>query len=110
MTTQNGSIPYIDPNVQYVGVSKLRSLNATNLHSLDKTLVVQDDETPIAVILSYDQFMKIQQQRQAAFATLEMVLSTEESSALLQGLRDVAEGKVKSLDNIRQELAKVKPN
>lgn len=102
------SIPYIDPNVQFVGVSKLRSLNATNLSALNKTLVVQDDETPIAVILSYDQFMKMQQQRQAAFATLEMVLSTEESSALLQGLRDVAEGKVRSLDEIRQELAKVK--
>jgi len=108
MNSQNASIPYIDPNVQYVGVSKLRSLNATNLQALDKTLVVQDDETPIAVILSYDQFMKIQQQRQAALSTLEMVLSAEECGPLLQGLRDVAEGKVKSLDTIRQELKKAK--
>ena len=81
MKVQNTNIPFIDPNVQYVGVSKLRSLNATNLHSLDKTLVIQDDDTPIAVILSYDQFMAIQQQSESAFSTLEMMLNENENSA-----------------------------
>src|SRR5262245_54970556 len=104
MPINETSIPYIDPNVQYVGVSKLRSLNATNLNDLDKTLVIQDDDKPIAVILSYEQFMKMQQQRQAAFATLEMVINDEERSALMQGLRDAAEGKVKPLSKIKQEL------
>lgn len=103
-----GSVPYIDPNVQYVGVSKLRTLNAANLHSLDKTLVIQDDDTPIAVVLSYDQFMKIQQQRQSAFATLEMALNEEERSALLQGMQEVSEGETESLSTIRQDLKKEK--
>ncbi len=58
------STPYLDPKVQFVGVSKLRSLNATNLRALDKTLVIQDGETPLAVLMSYELFLKMQQQMQ----------------------------------------------
>ena len=36
------SIPYLDPNVQHVGISRLRALNVTQLAELDKTLVIQD--------------------------------------------------------------------
>jgi len=34
-------VPYIDPNVEHVGVSRLRTLNASNLRNFEKTLVIQ---------------------------------------------------------------------
>lgn len=58
-------IPYIDPDVAFVGVSKLRSLNAETLRALDRTLVIQDGESPLAVLVSYEQFMEMQLQLQA---------------------------------------------
>src|SRR5262245_52085485 len=47
-------IPYIDPNVEHVGVSKLRSLNADTLREMNKTLVLQDNHEPLAVLLKYE--------------------------------------------------------
>lgn len=48
------AMPHIDPSVRYVGVSKLRNLNATNLkEQTDETLVIQENGTPLAVLLSY---------------------------------------------------------
>lgn len=64
MPSSRSSIPYIDPKVQYVGVSKLRTLNATTLNELDKTLVIQDNDKPLAVVLSYDQFLEMQKERE----------------------------------------------
>jgi hypothetical protein len=54
------SIPYLDPSVQHVGISKLRALNVTQLRDLDKTLVIQDNDKPLAVLLKYEHFMEIQ--------------------------------------------------
>lgn len=56
------SIPYLDPTVQHVGISKLRALNVTQLRDLDKTLVIQDNDNPLAVLLKYEHFMAMQQQ------------------------------------------------
>jgi hypothetical protein len=57
------SIPYLDPSVQHVGISRLRSLNVTQLRDLDKTLVIQDNEEPLAVLLKYEQFMAMQDKK-----------------------------------------------
>jgi hypothetical protein len=54
------SIPYLDPSVQHVGISRLRALNVTQLRDLDKTLVIQDNDKPLAVLLKYEHFMAIQ--------------------------------------------------
>jgi hypothetical protein len=58
------SIPYIDPKVRHVGVSKLRELNATKLKELgqdnEQTLVIQDNDQPLAVLLSYEKFLIMQ--------------------------------------------------
>ncbi|HEX4021726.1 MAG TPA: hypothetical protein VHX63_11305 [Acidobacteriaceae bacterium] len=59
------SIPYLDPSVQHVGISKLRALNVTQLRELDKTLVIQDNDKPLAVLLKYEHFMAMQQQIQS---------------------------------------------
>jgi translation initiation factor IF-3 len=62
MTKPNSdSIPYLDPSVQHVGISKLRALNVTQLRDLDKTLVIQDNDKPLAVLLKYEHFMAIQE-------------------------------------------------
>jgi translation initiation factor IF-3 len=58
--TNSDSIPYLDPSVQHVGISRLRALNVTQLRDLDKTLVIQDNDKPLAVLLKYEHFMAIQ--------------------------------------------------
>jgi hypothetical protein len=57
---QRVSIPYLDPSVQHVGISRLRQLNVTHLRALDKTLVIQDNDEPLAVLLSYEHFLAMQ--------------------------------------------------
>ena len=42
------SIPYVDPTVQHVGISRLRALNVSQLRALDKTLVIQDNDEPLS--------------------------------------------------------------
>ena len=54
-------IPYLDPGVQHVGISRLRALNVAQLRALDKTLVIQDNDEPLAVLLKYDQFLAMQE-------------------------------------------------
>lgn len=106
MQTTKAGIPYIDPNVQFVGVSKLRQLNATALSDLDKTLVIQDNDKPLAVVISFEQFMAMQRERERALATLEMMVNNEESNAVRAGLQDVLDGKTKSLSEVKQSLKK----
>src|ERR1700729_1263314 len=55
------SIPYLDPSVQHVGISRLRALNVTQLRDLDKTLVIQDNDKPLAVLLKYEHFLAMQE-------------------------------------------------
>ena len=106
---KKADIPYIDPNVQYVGVSKLRTLNATNLNKLDKTLVIQDNEAkPLAVVLSYEQFMAIQREREKILDTINAAIDDEDRKGLIAGLRDVSSGKTKPLSEIRDGLIKEK--
>jgi translation initiation factor IF-3 len=54
-------IPYLDPSVQHVGISRLRALNVTQLRELDKTLVIQDNDKPLAVLLKYEHFLAMQE-------------------------------------------------
>ena len=55
------AIPYLDPNVQHVGISRLRNLTATRLRDLDKTLVIQDSNEPLALLLRYEHFLAMQE-------------------------------------------------
>jgi translation initiation factor IF-3 len=59
--TNQVSIPYLDPTVQHVGISRLRALNVAQLDALDKTLVVQDNDKPLAVLLKYEHFLAMQE-------------------------------------------------
>ena len=55
------SIPYVDPTVQHVGISRLRALNVSQLRALDRTLVIQDNDEPLAVLLKYEHFLAMQE-------------------------------------------------
>jgi len=59
--TNQVSIPYLDPTVQHVGISKLRALNVAQLKELDKTWVIQDNDKPLAVLLKYEHFLAMQE-------------------------------------------------
>jgi hypothetical protein len=97
-------VPYIDPNVEHVGVSRLRSLNATNLRHFDKTLVIQDNDTPLAVLLTYEQFLEMQKQLLAVAETVSLMTDEEELASLTEGIEDAREGRTRPLSEIRAEL------
>jgi predicted transcriptional regulator len=101
------AIPVIDPDVKFVGVSKLRDLNATKLKdSQGTTYVFQENDQPLAVLLSYDRYMFIQQQLEVAAVMngIELLTDENESEGVLAGLTDIQEGRVRPLAEIRAAL------
>ena len=102
-------IPYIDEGVEHVGVSRLRRLNASNLRTFEKTLVIQDNDTPLAVLLRYEQFLAMQKQFQAVLQTIEVLTDDEEMKSLAAGVKDMAAGRTKPLSEIRAALRRNRP-
>jgi hypothetical protein len=100
----SATVPFIDPNVQHVGISKLRALNVSTLSNLDKTLVIQDNDTPLAVLLTYEQFLSMQNQLQAVLSAIEMMQDKDEMAALMAGLNDVVSGNTKNASEVRRHL------
>ena len=100
------TIPYIDPNVEHVGISRLRTLNSAELRQLKKTLVFQDNDSPLAVLLGYEQFLIMQRQLQKLLDTLDLLTSDEERSLLDAGIEDLKAGRMKSVSEIRVSLKK----
>ncbi len=60
MPTPIPGIPYIDPNVEHVDVQRLKDMTAQKLKRLRKTMVVRDGDSPLAVVVSYKTFLRIQ--------------------------------------------------
>jgi hypothetical protein len=52
---------YADPSIQHAEITRLRALNVTQLWELDKTLVIQDNDNPQAVLLKYEHFLAMQE-------------------------------------------------
>lgn len=101
------AFPFVNPSVRYVGVSKLRELNATKLKENDETLIIQDsDDTPLAVLLSYEQFLIIQDQLLSVLNTIEVLSDDNEHKSLSRAFDDIRAGKVRSLDEIEAEMEK----
>jgi hypothetical protein len=44
-----------------LGISRLPALNVTQLRELDKPLVIQDNDKPLAVLLKYEHFLAMQE-------------------------------------------------
>lgn len=99
------AIPIIDPNVRHVGVSKLRELNASTLkEKTEQTLVIQENDKPLAVLLSYEKFLIIQEQLLAVFNTIELLSDQAEHKSLVAAFEDIRSGRVRSLREIEDEL------
>ena len=94
-----------DPNIKHVGVSKLRELNATKLKErTDETLFIQENDRPLAVLLSYKRFLEIKDEFNALTSTIEILTSEAERKNLVQAFEDLRAGRVRSLAEIEAEL------
>jgi hypothetical protein len=90
-------IPFVDPSVEHFGVSKLRTFNSHNLSKINKMMVIQDNDTPLAVLLGYQQYLAIQNKLQEALDALELLSKQDNVQRLLAGLRDISEGRVSAI-------------
>lgn len=100
------AIPFIDQNVEHVGTTRLRQLNSTKLKKNRKTLVIQENDTPLAVLLNYEQYLIMQKQLISLLETIDVLANQEEVDALKAGLGDLEEGRTKSIAEIRSSLSK----
>jgi hypothetical protein len=99
---------YINPRARHIGVSKLRLMNASNLRKLDETLVIQENDQPLAVLVNYEEFLRTQKQLIAALETRTLLSDKDELSAVLAGLMDARTGKSKALEDVRRSPGKTK--
>jgi hypothetical protein len=101
------ALPNIDPTIKHVGVSKLRGLNASKLkEQTDDTLVIQENDTPLAVLFSYRRFLEIKQEFDSLVNTIEMLVSDTEKKSLIEAFEDLRAGRVRSLAEIEADLEK----
>ena len=100
------NIPLIDPSVKHIGVSKLRKFNASSLKETKDTFVIQENDTPLAVLVSFEKFLIMQEQLVAVLNTLEMLTDKTDLEGVRAGLDAVSKGQTRSLTDIRSELKK----
>ncbi len=96
--------PVIDPSIKHVGVSKLRELNATALKETGDTFVIQDNNTPLAVLLTYEKFLNMQQELMSVINTLELLTDSKELAGVLSGIEQLNAGRARPLAEIEAEL------
>jgi hypothetical protein len=97
-------IPRIDPKVKHVGVSKLRKLNSNDLRNTKETLVLQENDTPLAVLLKYENYLILQNQLDSLMATIEVL--TGELEELKAGIEDLNAGRTKPISEVMASLKK----
>ncbi len=97
----SGVMPhYIDTTIEHVGVSKLRQLSAMNLGKLKNMLVVRENDTALAVVMRYEQYLNMQNQLEEALRTIQAY----HSDGLAQGLQDAATGRIKRMSEVDPAL------
>jgi hypothetical protein len=95
--------PYIDEKVQHIGITRLRMLNAANLRDLDKTLVIQDNDKSLAVLLSYENFLIMQKQLISVLETLDMFTNGDEPERVRKGLDERNTGQFRPFRQIQKD-------
>ena len=99
------ALPRLDPDVKYVGVSKLRDLNATKLKDdQGTTYVLQDNDQPLAVLLSYERYLVIQEQLVSVMNALEMLSDSDERKGLIAGIQDLKSGRTRPFADVKAAL------
>jgi hypothetical protein len=105
MSEMMSELPYIDPNIEHLGVSQLRQMDGKSIRSKNgKALLIQDHNEPIAVLLSYEQYLVLQEKMKAVMNTMEMFTDDDEAKLFLSAMSDFSKGKTRSLGDIRAEL------
>ena len=98
------TIPFIDQNVEHVGTTRLRELNSTKLRNNKKTLVIQENDTPLAVLLNYEQYLIMQDRLVSLLETIEVLSTNEDMDALKAAFADLNAGRTRSIADIRSGL------
>jgi PHD/YefM family antitoxin component YafN of YafNO toxin-antitoxin module len=101
MQAFDNALPRIDRSVEHVGVSRLRKLNSEDLKSMDKTLVLQENDQPLAVLLTYEKYLVLQDKLDSLMRTIYVLSNPEESAALRSGIEDVNGGRTRELHEIK---------
>jgi PHD/YefM family antitoxin component YafN of YafNO toxin-antitoxin module len=92
-----------------VGVSKLRSLNATQLRDMDKTLVIQENDQPVAVLLKYEEYLAMQEKMLAVIDAQSILSDRNAVSSILSGRADAKAGNSRPIEDVRESLKKNNP-
>jgi hypothetical protein len=101
-----GAMPImIDPNVKHVGISKLRELNVAKLRESEDTLVIQDNDQPLAVLVTYQKFLEMQELFTSMINTIDLFMEKQEVEGLRAAFDDLKAGRVRSLAEIEAELS-----
>jgi hypothetical protein len=101
------TFPEIDPQIRYVGVSKLRELNATKLREqTDDTLVIQENDIPLSVLFSYKRYQEMRTEFNSLLRMIEMLTSDDERNGVLAAFEDIRAGRVRTLAEIEADLEK----
>jgi PHD/YefM family antitoxin component YafN of YafNO toxin-antitoxin module len=107
MSAATSSFPDINPQIKFVGVSKLRDLNASKLREqTDDALVIQENDTPLSVLLSYARYQAMREEFNAMLSMIEMLANDNERNGLLKAFEELRAGRVRSLDDIEADLEK----
>jgi len=107
ITMATCAFPDIDPQIRYVGVSKLRDLNASKLREqTDDTLVIQENDTPLSVLFSYKRYQEMRAEFNSMLSMIEMLTNYSERSAMLTAFEDISAGRVRTLAEIEADLEK----
>ncbi|MFP5277423.1 MAG: hypothetical protein ACLGPM_09920 [Acidobacteriota bacterium] len=105
MSAATSTFPDINPHIKFVGVSKLRDLNATKLkEQTDDALVIQENDTPLSVLLSYQRYQAMREEFNALLSMIELLTNDSERNGLLKAFEDIRSGRVRSLAEIESDL------
>ena len=101
------AFPDINPQIRYVGVSKLRDLNATKLkEQTDDTFVIQENDTPLSVLFSYKRYQEMRAEFNSLLSMIEMLTNETERNGMLAAFEDIRAGRVRTLAEIEADLEK----
>jgi hypothetical protein len=107
MSAATSTFPDINPNIKFVGVSKLRDLNASKLREqTDDALVIQENDTPLSVLLSYQRYLAMREEFNALLSMIELLANDNERNGLLKAFEDIRAGRVQTLAEVEAELEK----
>jgi len=83
-------------------------MNATQLRDIDKTLVIQENDQPLAVLVKYEDFMAMQEQLLAVLETQSVLANKNVVDSILAAKGEAESGNTRSIDEVRESLKKGK--